>query len=231
MLIWISSLSRDGEPSAWHHRCLIILGERGRVTLRGTVLAARPGSSLSHQRRHRNCRRHGADVDHYKCSARVIGRFTCATCKCNWPQTRTSRRTPSRRAGSGCATRSMPSSRARAANAPSTVCIWRAGQQHRQSHLHRSRLAALRQPRTVQGHPRRQVARRLQRQDLRPPGRPEDRRQADQQDAAAVRRCDHQHEAAAGNLRRRRQMHARRDGRAARCRIDLLSASRGVGSG
>ena len=94
----------------------------------------------------------------------------------------------------------------------------------RQPHRHRPRQAALRQPRAVQGHPRRQGPRRLQRQDLRPPGRPEDRRQADQPDAAAVRRRDHQHQAAAGDLRRRRQMHARRHRRPARRRSDLLPA-------
>ena len=36
------------------------------------------------------------------------------------------------------------------------------------------------EPRALQGHPRRQGARRVQRQDHRPPGRAEDRREADQ---------------------------------------------------
>ena len=58
----------------------------------------------------------------------------------------------------------------------------------RQPHDDRPRQAALRQPRDLQGHPRRHGARRLQRQDHRPAGRAEDRRQADQPDAAAVRR-------------------------------------------
>ena len=72
------------------------------------------------------------------------------------------------------------------------------------------------EPRDLQGHPRRQGARRLQRQDHRPPGRAEDRRQADQQGAAALRRRDDQHQAAARDLRRRREVHARRDDRPAR---------------
>ena len=67
-------------------------------------------------------------------------------------------------------------------------------------------------------------ARGLQRQDHRPPGRAEDRRQADQPGAAAVRRRDDQHQAAARDLRRRREVHARRDDRAARRRGDLLPA-------
>ena len=46
--------------------------------------------------------------------------------------------------------------------------------------------AALRQPRALQGHPRRARARRLQRPHLRAPGRAEDRRQADQPQPAAV---------------------------------------------
>ena len=66
--------------------------------------------------------------------------------------------------------------------------------------------------------------RRLQRQDHRPPGRAEDRRQADQPGAAAVRRRDHQHQAAARDLRRRREVHARRDDRPARRGRDLLPA-------
>ena len=86
----------------------------------------------------------------------------------------------------------------------------------RQPHDDRPREAALRQPRALQGHPRRPGARRLQRQDHRPAGRAEDRREADQQDAAALRRRADQHEAAARDLRRRREVHARRDGRPAR---------------
>ena len=94
----------------------------------------------------------------------------------------------------------------------------------RQPHDHRSREAALRQPRGLQGHPRRSRARRLQRQDHRPPRRAEDRRQADQSRAAALRGRADQHETAARDLRERRQVHARRRGRAARRRGDLLSA-------
>ena len=86
----------------------------------------------------------------------------------------------------------------------------------RQPHHDRSRQAALREPRALQGHPRRPRPRRVQRQDLRPRGRAEDRRQADQQDPAAVRRRDHRHQAAARDLRRRREVHARRDDRPAR---------------
>ena len=94
----------------------------------------------------------------------------------------------------------------------------------RQPHDDRPRQAAQRQPRALQGHPRRHLARRLQRQDHRPPGRAEDRRQADEPDAAPVRRRHHQHQAAARDLRRRRQVHARRDDRPARRRGDLLPA-------
>ena len=45
------------------------------------------------------------------------------------------------------------------------------------------------------------------------PDRAEDRRQADEQQAAAVRQGAHRHQAAARDLRRRREVHARRDGR------------------
>ena len=65
---------------------------------------------------------------------------------------------------------------------------------------------------------------RLQRQDHRPAGRAEDRRQADQQGAAPVRRRDDQHQAAARDLRRRREVHARRGDRPARRRRDVLPA-------
>ena len=60
----------------------------------------------------------------------------------------------------------------------------------------------------------------------RPPGRAEDRRQADEQDAAAVRRRDDRHQAAAGDLRRRREVHARRDGRPARRRRSCSTCAR-----
>ena len=80
----------------------------------------------------------------------------------------------------------------------------------------RPRQAARHEPRALQGHPRRPGARRLQRQDRRPPGRAEDRREADEQDPAALRRRADQHEAAARDLRRRREVHARRDRRPAR---------------
>ena len=84
--------------------------------------------------------------------------------------------------------------------------------------------AALREPRGLQGHPRRPGPRRLQRQDHRAPGRAEDRRQADEQGAAAVGRRADQHEAAARDLRQRREVHARRDRRPARRGGDLLPA-------
>ena len=61
-----------------------------------------------------------------------------------------------------------------------------------------------------------QRARGVQRQDHRPAGRAEDRRQADQPRAAAVRRRADQHQAAARDLRRRREVHARRGDRPAR---------------
>ena len=90
--------------------------------------------------------------------------------------------------------------------------------------------AALRQPRGLQGHPRRQGARRLQRQDHRPPGRAEDRREADEQGAAAVGPRADQHQAAARDLRRRREVHARGDRgsarRATRCSTCRRAASR-----
>ena len=56
------------------------------------------------------------------------------------------------------------------------------------------------------------------------PGRPEDRRQADQPEPAAVATTPGRHEAAARDLRRRRQVHPRRDDRPARRGRDLLPA-------
>ena len=58
----------------------------------------------------------------------------------------------------------------------------------RQPHDDRSRQGALPEPRDLQGHPRRQGPGGVQRQDHRAPGRAEDRREADQPRAAALRR-------------------------------------------
>ena len=57
----------------------------------------------------------------------------------------------------------------------------------RQPHVRRARRAALLEPRALQGDPRGALAGGLQRSDPRPPGRPEDRRQADQPQPAASR--------------------------------------------
>src|SRR5262249_41080622 len=103
----------------------------------------------------------------------------------------------------------------------------RSGAADRQPYDDRPREAALRQPRDLQGDPRRHLARGVQRQDHRPAGRAEDRREADQPRAAADRRRHDQHEAAARDLRRRRQVHARRGDRPARRRGDLLPARAG----
>ena len=94
----------------------------------------------------------------------------------------------------------------------------------RQPHDDRSCRAALPEPRDLQGHPRRQGARGVQRQDHRPPGRAEDRRQADQPGTAPLGRRDDQYQAAARDLRRRREVYARRGDRAARRRRAVLPA-------
>ena len=65
---------------------------------------------------------------------------------------------------------------------------------------------------------------RLSRADPRPANRAEDRRQADEQKSAALRRRDRRHQAATGDLRRRREMHARRDHRPVERRIHFLPA-------
>ena len=93
-----------------------------------------------------------------------------------------------------------------------------------QPHDDRSRAAAQRQPRGLQGPARRAGARRVQRQDHRPSRRAEDRREADQQGAAPLGRGADQHEAAARDLRRRREVHARGDGRPARSGHAVLPA-------
>ena len=59
---------------------------------------------------------------------------------------------------------------------------------------------------------------------LRASRRAENRREADEQKSAALRRRDRRHQAATGNLRRRREMHARRDHRPVERRIHFLSA-------
>ena len=94
----------------------------------------------------------------------------------------------------------------------------------RQPHRDRPRQGALPEPRGLQGHPRRQGPRDLQRQDHRPSGRAEDQREADQPRAAALGRSVDQHQAAARDLCRRREVHARRGDRAARRGRDLLPA-------
>ena len=63
---------------------------------------------------------------------------------------------------------------------------------------------------------------RLQRQDHRAHRRAEDRREADQSRAAALGQRDDQHQAAARDLCRRREVHARRGHRSARRRRDFL---------
>ena len=70
------------------------------------------------------------------------------------------------------------------------------------------------------------VARRLQRQDHRPAGRAEDRRDPDEPEPAPLRRGAGRHQAAARDPRRRRQVRARRDDRAARRRARSSTCAR-----
>ena len=100
-------------------------------------------------------------------------------------------------------------------------------QARRQPHRHRACETPRHQPRALQGHPRRAREGGVQRPDSGPPRRAEDRREADEQDAAPLRRRAGQHEAPARDLRQRRQVHARRDGGAAEPRRALLPADAG----
>ena len=93
-----------------------------------------------------------------------------------------------------------------------------------QPHHHRPRHAELHEPRALQGHPGRQGQGRLQRSHHRPARCAEDRLEADQPRAAAVRRGDDQLEPAARDFRRRCEVHAWCGGRAARRRGDVLPA-------
>ncbi len=92
------------------------------------------------------------------------------------------------------------------------------------AHDDRSRQGALPEPRGLQGHSGGPRPRGVQRQDSGPSGRAEDRRQADQPGAAPERRGAGQHQAAARDLCRRREVHARRGDRSARRGRDVLSA-------
>ena len=77
----------------------------------------------------------------------------------------------------------------------------------RPPHHDRSRPAALREPRILQRRARRPLARGVQRTHRGPAGRAAHRLQADQQQPGAVRNRARRQPAAAGDLRRRREVH------------------------
>ena len=98
------------------------------------------------------------------------------------------------------------------------------GEQHvRQPHAARPRQAQLPEPRAVQARAGRQIDRRVQGQDPRPPGRAEDRL-ASRRSKSLLLSDDAVHEqpAGAGDLRRRREVHARLDDRPGGRRAGVL---------
>ena len=103
------------------------------------------------------------------------------------PQQRTSRRTPSRSAAAWRATTSTPCSTAKARLHAERPLPRRRHAACGQPHRHRPREAALHQPRALQGHPRRRMRAASSTARSRAPGRAEDRREADQQEPAALR--------------------------------------------
>src|SRR5581483_4725683 len=99
----------------------------------------------------------------------------------------------------------------------------------RQSHAHRSPRRALPVARDLSRHRRRQGARGVQRQDRRASGRAEDRFRAARREPDPLQGRGGQRQARAGDLRRRRQMRARRDLRPAgrgRCVLPALARTR-----
>src|SRR4030095_15195113 len=76
----------------------------------------------------------------------------------------------------------------------------------------------------LQGHPGREVSRRLQRSHHRSPRRAEDRREADQSGPVALGRRANQLEPAARDLCRRCEVHAWSGSGPAGCRSDVLPA-------
>ena len=101
----------------------------------------------------------------------------------------------------------------------------------RQSDEHRAYRSQLPESRAVQGCSRRSVARGIQRQGLRSPRSAEDGRQTEQQQSSALAHSACRHQAATGNLRRRCEVHTRRDGRKAGRAGDVLSQQPGDRSG
>ena len=224
-LLFVSTGDRSGRRSMSHPRTLIVAGERSQARIVETYVGARGPDATSPTPSPRSFVGENAVLDHYKVQQESVDAFhiaqharprraqrelLVALVRARRQARPQRRRSPSRRRRRGVHAERPLSRRRRPAG--------------RQPHDDRSRQAALPEPRDLQGHPRRQGARGLQRQDHRPPGRAEDRRQADQPRAAAVRRRDDQHQAAARDLRRRREVHARRGDRPARRGRDLLPA-------
>src|SRR3569832_1068472 len=94
----------------------------------------------------------------------------------------------------------------------------------RHPHAHRPLAAARHEPRVLPGRARRLRPRRVQRQGARAPGRVFDRRAPGQSEFIAVRQRRGRQQALVRNLRRRREVRARRDRGAARRRRGVLSA-------
>ena len=204
----------------WHRRALVVLGRNARATVIEDFSG--PPTTYFTNAVTEIVVGENAELDHYKVQEEGPEAYHMAVTQVQLGRAARFASHAFTLGGPGRATRSTPSSPARAANAPSTAST--AATAAGSSTTTRSSTTPCRAAPAMSCTRASSTARarRLQRQDLRPPGRPEDRRQADEQDAFAVRRGDHQRQAAAGDLRRRREMHARRHGRPARRRGGLL---------
>jgi Fe-S cluster assembly protein SufD len=99
-----------------------------------------------------------------------------------------------------------------------------ADEARRQPHSHRPRRPPLHQPRALQGRAGRALAGRVPRARDRAAGRPADERRAVESKRVAEPRRRGEHEAAARDLRRRREVQSRHQHRTARRRCALLPA-------
>ena len=215
----------EGHPTMTHPRVLVVMGAHSQATIVESY-AGPYGDKVLHQRRHRDRagreRGHRSREDSRKKAAQ---RITSPTRRCT--QAAQQQLHHALLVAGGALVRNEVRVRFDGEHAEATVNgLYLADGKNSTSITSPSSITPSRTARAMSCTRASWTAsaRRLQRQDHRPQGRPEDRRQADEQGAAAVRRRDDQHQAAARDLRRRREVHARRDDRPARRGRDLLPA-------
>ena len=166
-----------------------------------------------------------AVVSHYMIEREAQEAFNISTLRIQQDRSANVSRTPFCSAARWCATTCTRCWQAKGGECLINGLFIGDGKQHLDNYmLRRACQPALRQPAVLQRHPRRPSPRRLPRPHHRPQRCAEDRRQADQPQPVALRRRADRHQAATGNLRRRREVHSRRDDRPDRGERAVLPA-------